>query len=155
MDDTRAAPPAGAVHVEEGHAITFAQSGSIECTQRSAHGLQRARGHVTGDDRIGNTAQTPVPEMHVGAAHLRSFGAQQRSPRGQIRCRELAQLDGLTRRWHDGSEDAIAHIGTLPLIQPGFHLPHMIFTHTIRRTALLVHAGALLGFFSVPAVALP
>ena len=123
MNDTRAAPSAGSVDVEEHHTIAFAQCRPVERTQRTSHELQHARGHMTGNDGIWHSAQTSVPEMHVRTAHFGPLSAQQRRTFGKIRNGELAQLDRLARRRHDGSKDAIVHSGTLPLIQLRFHLP--------------------------------
>ena len=123
MHDTGAAPSAGPVNVEERHTIPFTQRRPVERTQRTTHELQRARGHMTGNDGIWHSAQTSVPEMHVRTAHFGPLGTKQRRAFGKIRNGELAQLDRLARRSHDGSKDAIAHSGTLPLIQLRFHLP--------------------------------
>ena len=95
--------------VEEDRTIAFAKRAAVEPAQRAANRLERAGGHVAGDDRIRHAREPAVPEVHVGAAHLGARGAQQRGAGRQIGTRELAHLDGPPGGRHHGGEDAIAH----------------------------------------------
>ena len=104
-----AAPAAGTVHVEEDGTIAFAQRLAIDGAQAAANRLQRAGRNMTGDDRVGDTRQTTVPQVDVGTAHFGSRGPQQRRAVGEIRPREFANLDRFVRPGHDGGEDAVAH----------------------------------------------
>ena len=46
----------------------------------------------------GTPDEPAVPQVHVGPAHLRARGPQQRGARRQVGARELADLDRLPRR---------------------------------------------------------
>ena len=61
--------------------------------QRAADRLERAGRDVPGNDRIRHAGEPSVPEVDVGAAHLRARRAQQRGAGRQIGPRELAELD--------------------------------------------------------------
>ena len=109
MDRAGAAPAAGAVHVEEHDAIALAKRLAVDAAERAANRLEDAGGDVAGNDRIRHAGQAAVPQVHVGAAHFRSRGPQQRGA-------SAADPDAGTRgsRWaacgagHDGGEDAVA-----------------------------------------------
>ena len=70
---------------------------------------------MTGNDWIRNAGEAPVPEVDIRAAHFRSNRAEQGGARGQIRTRELANLDRLSRRRHHGSQCAVAQFVRYPL----------------------------------------
>jgi hypothetical protein len=48
--------------------------------------------------------------MHVGAAYLRSHGAQKSGAGREIRAIEFADFDRLPWREHHGGEDAVTHV---------------------------------------------
>ena len=110
MHGARTASTARAVHVEEHGAVAFAQERTVDPAQRPANALEDASRDVTGDDRVRHARQPSVPQMDVGAAHLRTDRPQQRAAWRQVGTLELADLDGLPRCGHHGGEDAGAHV---------------------------------------------
>ena len=83
------------MHIEEHGTIALAQRLAIDAAQAAANRLEGAGGNMTGDDRVGDTGQTTVPQVDIGAAHFGSRGPQQRRALGEIRAREFANLDRL------------------------------------------------------------
>jgi hypothetical protein len=103
------------MHVEERDAIAFAQIRSVEAAQRAANHVESSGCHMSRDDRVRHPGEPAVPEVHVGAADLRSDGAQQRCSGREIRPIERSNLNRPPRTGHHGGEDAVTHVGTLPL----------------------------------------
>lgn len=130
-----AASPTRAVHIEERHPIPFFERGSIQATQRPTDSLQPAGRYMAGDDRVRHAAQTSVPEVHVGATHLRAFGSQQGGTGFKVRDGEFSNFDRGVRRRHDGREDTVTHNRTLPLKRLPFLVTMMV---TLVRAVLVL-----------------
>ena len=93
------------MHVEEHDAVAFADRRAVDAGERSARGVDRARGDVSRDDGVRNAREAAVPEMHVGPAHLGSLGSDQCGAVRQIRTRKRSELDRRAWRGHHRRED--------------------------------------------------
>jgi hypothetical protein len=95
--------------VEEDDAVALAQPRAVEARERTSDFVERADGDVSRNNRIRDSGQAAVPQVHVGAADLGADRAEQRAARCQIRFRKFTDLDRPVRRYHDGGKDGIAH----------------------------------------------
>jgi hypothetical protein len=103
------------MHVKKHDAIAFMKRRAVDAGQRPAQRIDHARGDVTRNNGIRNACKPAVPEMHVGAAHFGTGGAQQSAAWWKIGSGELANLNGLSWSGHHRGEDACAHTVTLSL----------------------------------------
>jgi len=105
MHGARAALTARTMHIEKHRTIALAQIRSVESSDRSTNRIEHTGRHVSWNDRIWDAGQPAVPQVNIGAAHLRARGTKERSARGQVRTRKLPDLNWLQRRGHHRGQD--------------------------------------------------
>ena len=84
--------------IEEGHHASERQWIPDGVLGYSAGFDDPADTDVAGNDRVRNSGKAAFPEMHIGAAYLRSQGLQQDCTRSGCREGNLPNFDGSARR---------------------------------------------------------
>jgi len=64
------------VNIQESNSIALYKWSTIHVENGSVDSFQRSDRHMTWNDRVGDTTQSSVPQMHVGSADFAEFDAQ-------------------------------------------------------------------------------
>ena len=105
MHGARATLAARAMHIEKHRTIALAQIRSVEPDYAPANRIQHTGRYVSWNYRIWDAGQAAVPQVNIGAAHLRARGTKERPARGQFRTRKLPDLNRLPGRGHHRGKD--------------------------------------------------
>ena len=81
-----------AVDIEESDAIAFGERTTLDVVHSTANPLQSSDTDMTGNDRVGDAAQSPVAQVYVRAAHFTELHLEQRRVRFQVGQWQFAQL---------------------------------------------------------------
>ena len=92
------------MHVEKGDAIAFTTGPAFNIEQLPTNLAQAADGNVTGNQWIGNTLQSALLKINVGATDLRKFDLKQSRVLFEFRTGNFAQFDRRVRLRDDGNK---------------------------------------------------
>jgi hypothetical protein len=84
MNRAGATSTARAVDVEEHRPVPFPKYRAVQTDNWSPDGFEGAGGDVTRNNWIGDPRKPPVPQVHVGAAHFGTLGAEKRGAGGKF-----------------------------------------------------------------------